>query len=205
MTPKRPKSVLEVGNPTPMPLKTPILGPFWKLVWVRFEDIMGEKGHFQSHWSSFCQFNERCVRQNDLKLLASVAFPSPRPTCKGNPARTLRGFLFGLVFPVGYRPTCQPESSTGYRVPDSECYVIGFPTQKENHCIIGFPTVVDDPTAIGFPTPSASPITILHCTFGFPIVVDDLTAIGFPAPSASLFTIGFPTSNRVYPGVCDNI
>ena len=109
-TPKRPKSVLRVRNPTPIRLKTPFLVPFWKLVLAHLEDIMGEKGHFQPRSRSFWRFDEKCVRQIDLKLLASVAFPSPRPTFKGNPARTLRGFLFGLVFPVGYRPTFQPES-----------------------------------------------------------------------------------------------
>ena len=117
-----------------------------------------------------------------------------RQSCQ-DPAR----FPFWSRLPCGVSSSLSTRVAGEYRVPDIKCYVIGFPTQKENHCTIGFPTVVNDPTAIGFPTPSVSPITILHCTIGFPTVVDDTTTIGFPTPSASPITIGFPTSNIVYP------
>ena len=130
MTSKRSKSVLGVGNPIQMPLKTPISVPFWKLVLVHLEDIKGEKGHFPPHSRAFCRFNESCVRQNHLEFLPPVAFPSSRHTFKGNPATTRPGFLCGLVFPMGFSTTCHPRSSTGCQVPDSECYGIGFLTQK---------------------------------------------------------------------------
>ena len=99
---------------------------------------MGEKGHFQPRSRSFWRFDERCVRQNDLKLLASVAFPSPRPTFKGNPARTLRGFLFALVFPLGYRPTCQPESPASIGFPISSATLSGFRHKKKTIVLSGF-------------------------------------------------------------------
>ena len=95
MTSKRPKPVLGVGNPTPMTLKTPFWGPFWKLVLVHLEDIMGMGDeHFQPRSRSFWRFNERCVRQNHLELLAPVSFLSFRHTFKDNPTRTLLGLTF---------------------------------------------------------------------------------------------------------------
>ena len=117
---------MRVRNSTQMPLKTPFLGPFWKLVSVHLEDIKGEKVHFQHHSRSFWRFNERCVRRNHLQLLASVAFPLSRPTFKGNPARTLPGFLFGHVFPKGSVQLSTPSRQLSIGFPVASITVSGF-------------------------------------------------------------------------------
>ena len=141
-----------------MPLKTPILGPFRKLVLVRLEDKMGEKVHFQPRSRSFCRCNKRCVRQNDLKLLASVAFPSPRPTFKGNPTRTLPGFLFGPIFPLGFSTLFRPSRQQGIGFPIVSVTLSGFRHNSESPkthlgtVVRSLDQFLENPIPVGLPT-----------------------------------------------------
>ena len=94
-TPKWLKSVLGVGNPTTIRLKTPILVPFWKLALAHLEDIMGEKGHLQPSQGHFGDSTKGVFVKTTSNSWPLWHFPRPDPLSKAittGPARLSFGF-----------------------------------------------------------------------------------------------------------------
>ena len=161
MTSKQPQSVVVVGNPIQMPIKTPFLAFFWKLAMVYFEDTKGKGGIFSPLQGPFVDPTEGVFAKTTSNSFPLWHFPHPDPLSRA----TLPG-LCPVSFLVssslwGTVQFSTPSCTQGIGFPIASATLSGF-RHKSKSPKTHLRTVVRCLDQVGNPIPVGSPTPLTH-------------------------------------------